>query len=63
MRPLFDPLLALRLQMLQRAVTLAAESLKVLEHQLTDGGQTQDVKVGGKSPPSGRSALAFLPQN
>lgn len=27
-------------------VTLAAESLKVLERQLMDGGQIQDVKVG-----------------
>uniref|UniRef100_A0A3Q3VZY5 Nucleolar protein 6 n=1 Tax=Mola mola TaxID=94237 RepID=A0A3Q3VZY5_MOLML len=33
------------IQMLQRAMTLAAESLKVLEHQLMDGGQTQDVRV------------------
>lgn len=32
--------------MLQRVVTLAAESLKVLERQLVDGGQIQDVKVG-----------------
>lgn len=34
--------------MLQRVVTLAAESLKVLECQLMDGGQIQDVKVGVK---------------
>lgn len=34
--------------MLQRVVALAAESLKVLEHQLMDGGQIQDVKVGTK---------------
>lgn len=34
--------------MLQRVVMLAAESLKVLEHQLMDGGQIQDVKVGVK---------------
>lgn len=43
-------LLVLLLQMLQRAATLAAESLKVLEGQLTDGGQTQDVRVSGESP-------------
>lgn len=35
-------------QMLQRVVMLAAESLKVLEHQLMDGGQIQDVRVGIK---------------
>ena len=34
--------------MLQRAMTLAAESLKVLERQLMDGGQTQDVRVSIK---------------
>lgn len=34
--------------MLQRVVMLAAESLKVLEHQLMDGSQTQDVRVGTK---------------
>lgn len=39
--------------MLQRVVALAAESLKVLEHQLMDGGQIQDVKVSFK--PRGRS--------
>lgn len=33
-------------QMLHRVVMLAAESLKVLEHQLMDGGQVQDVRVG-----------------
>lgn len=33
-------------QMLQRVVMLAAESLKVLEHQLMDGSQMQDVRVG-----------------
>lgn len=37
-----------RLQMLQRVVMVAAESLKVLEHQLMDGGQKQDVRVGKK---------------
>lgn len=34
--------------MLHRVVMLAAESLKVLEHQLMDGGQMQDVRVGLK---------------
>lgn len=34
--------------MLQRVVTLAAESLKLLERQLMDGGQIQDVKVGSE---------------
>ena len=38
------------LQMMQRAVMLAAESLKVLESQLKDGSQIQDVKVGSKRP-------------
>lgn len=37
------------LKMLQRAVMVAAESLKVLEHQLMDGGQIQDVRVGKSS--------------
>lgn len=37
--------------MLQRVVMLAAESLKVLEPQLMDGGQVQDVKVGVKRSP------------
>lgn len=36
-------------QMLQRVMVVAAESLKVLEHQLMDGSQTQDVRVGKKS--------------
>lgn len=34
--------------MLQRAMVLAAESLKVLEDQLMDGSQVQDVRVGTK---------------
>ncbi|TNM89755.1 hypothetical protein fugu_003989 [Takifugu bimaculatus] len=38
------------IQMLQRVVTLAAESLKVLECQLMDGGQIQDVKVVLRPP-------------
>lgn len=33
-------------QMLQRVIMVAAESLKVLEHQLIDGSQKQDVRVG-----------------
>lgn len=41
-------ILAVCPQMLQRVVMLAAESLKVLEHQLMDGGQIQDVRVGIK---------------
>lgn len=32
--------------MLQRVMTVAAESLRVLEHQLMDGSQIQDVRVG-----------------
>lgn len=36
----------LRLQMLQRVVVVAAESLKLLEHQLMDREQIQDVRVG-----------------
>ncbi|XP_068616860.1 nucleolar protein 6 [Brachionichthys hirsutus] len=37
-------------QMLQRVVLLAAESLKVLERQLMDGGQIQDVRVVLRPP-------------
>lgn len=33
------------LQMLQRVVMVAAESLKELERQLMDAGQIQDVRV------------------
>ncbi|XP_031592054.2 nucleolar protein 6 [Oreochromis aureus] len=33
------------IQMLQRVIMVAAESLKVLEHQLIDGSQKQDVRV------------------
>lgn len=36
----------LRLQMLQRVIMVAAESLKVLEGQLMNSSQTQDVRVG-----------------
>lgn len=35
-------------QMLQRVIMVAAESLKVLEHQLMDGSQIQDVRVSKK---------------
>ena len=34
--------------MLQRVVMVAAESLKLLEHQLMDSNQTQDVRVSRK---------------
>uniref|UniRef100_A0A667YY51 Nucleolar protein 6 n=1 Tax=Myripristis murdjan TaxID=586833 RepID=A0A667YY51_9TELE len=37
-------------QMLQRVVMVAAESLKVLESQLMDGNQTQDVRVALRPP-------------
>ncbi|XP_008286956.1 nucleolar protein 6 [Stegastes partitus] len=37
-------------QMLQRVMTVAAESLKVLEQQLMDGSQLQDVKVAMRPP-------------
>lgn len=36
------------LQMLLRVVMVAAESLKLLEHQLMDGDQIQDVRVRTK---------------
>lgn len=37
-------------QMLQRVMLVAAESLKVLERQLMDGSQTQDVRVVMRPP-------------
>lgn len=37
-------------QMLQRVMMVAAESLKVLEHQLMDGDQKQDVRVIMRPP-------------
>ncbi|XP_010776963.1 nucleolar protein 6 [Notothenia coriiceps] len=37
-------------QMLQRVVMVAAESLKLLEHQLMDSNQTQDVRVVMRPP-------------
>lgn len=45
--------------MLQRVVMLAAESLMVLEHQLMDGDQIQDVRVG-KSSRLFSTLLSFL---
>lgn len=50
-----------RLKMLQRVVMVAAESLKVLEHQLMDGGQIQDTKVGKKALESSHLLTAPLP--
>ncbi|XP_029019148.2 nucleolar protein 6 [Betta splendens] len=38
------------IQMLQRVVIVAAESLKVLEQQLMDGSQMQDVRVALRPP-------------
>ncbi|XP_047448023.1 nucleolar protein 6 [Mugil cephalus] len=38
------------IQMLQRVMTVAAESLKVLESQLMDGSQIQDVRVVMRPP-------------
>lgn len=51
------------LQMLQRVVMLAAESLKVLEHQLMDGGQIQDVKVGARHLKSAHSVFFVMVQH
>lgn len=51
------------LQMLQRVVMLAAESLKVLERQLMDGGQIQDVKVGVKRLKSAHSFSFIMVQH
>ncbi|XP_034025956.1 nucleolar protein 6 [Thalassophryne amazonica] len=47
-------------QMLQRAVMVAAESLKVLEHQLMDGDQTQDVRVVMRPPLDAYDVLIHL---
>ncbi|CAG5922329.1 unnamed protein product [Menidia menidia] len=47
-------------QMLQRAMTVAAESLKVLEHQLTDSSQTQDVRVIMRPPLDAYDVLIHL---
>ncbi|XP_068994430.1 nucleolar protein 6 [Embiotoca jacksoni] len=47
-------------QMLQRAMTVAAESLKVLERQLMDGSQTQDVRVAMRPPLDAYDVLIHL---
>ncbi|KAK0147285.1 Nucleolar protein 6 [Merluccius polli] len=48
------------IQMLQRAVMVAAESLKVLEPQLKDGNQIQDVKVAMRPPLEAYDVLIHL---
>ncbi|XP_058491620.1 nucleolar protein 6 [Solea solea] len=47
-------------QMLQRVVIVAAESLKVLEHQLMDGSQIQDVRVVMRPPLEDYDVLIHL---
>ncbi|XP_037114528.1 nucleolar protein 6 [Syngnathus acus] len=47
-------------QILQRVVMLAAESLKVLEHQLMDGSQIQDVRVVMRPPLEAYDVLIHL---
>uniref|UniRef100_A0A671YCJ4 Nucleolar protein 6 n=1 Tax=Sparus aurata TaxID=8175 RepID=A0A671YCJ4_SPAAU len=47
-------------QILQRVVMLAAESLKVLEQQLMDGGQIQDVRVVMRPPLDAYDVLIHL---
>uniref|UniRef100_A0A8D3E2S2 Nucleolar protein 6 n=1 Tax=Scophthalmus maximus TaxID=52904 RepID=A0A8D3E2S2_SCOMX len=47
-------------QMLQRAVMVAAESLKILERQLMDGSQTQDVRVVMRPPLDAYDVLIHL---
>ncbi|XP_060893920.1 nucleolar protein 6 [Labrus mixtus] len=47
-------------QMLQRIVMVAAESLKVLEHQLMDGSQIQDVRVVMRPPLEAYDVLIHL---
>ncbi|XP_074526984.1 nucleolar protein 6 [Halichoeres trimaculatus] len=47
-------------QMLQRVVMMAAESLKVLEQQLMDGSQIQDVKVVMRPPLDAYDVLIHL---
>nr|XP_057926598.1 nucleolar protein 6 [Doryrhamphus excisus] len=47
-------------QMLQRVMVVAAESLKVLEHQLMDGGQIQDVRVVMRPPLDAYDVLIYL---
>ncbi|XP_037536415.1 nucleolar protein 6 [Nematolebias whitei] len=48
------------IQMLQRVMLVAAESLKVLEHQLMDGSQTQDVRVIMRPPLDAYDVLIHL---
>ncbi|XP_061762246.1 nucleolar protein 6 [Nerophis ophidion] len=48
------------IQMLQRVILVAAESLKVLEHQLMDGGQIQDVRVALRPPLDAYDVLIHL---
>ncbi|XP_061528233.1 nucleolar protein 6 [Phycodurus eques] len=47
-------------QILQRVVMVAAESLKVLEHQLMDGSQIQDVRVAMRPPLDAYDVLIHL---
>ncbi|XP_077378233.1 nucleolar protein 6 isoform X2 [Festucalex cinctus] len=47
-------------QMLQRVVMVAAESLKVLEHQLMDNSQIQDVRVVMRPPLEAYDILIHL---
>ncbi|MED6248043.1 hypothetical protein ATANTOWER_025024 [Ataeniobius toweri] len=47
-------------QMLQRAMMVAAESLKVLEHQLMDGSQIQDMRVIMRPPLDAYDVLIHL---
>ncbi|XP_076015910.1 nucleolar protein 6 isoform X2 [Genypterus blacodes] len=47
-------------QMLQRVMMVAAESLKVLELQLTDGSQIQDVRVAMRPPLDAYDVLIHL---
>ncbi|XP_017283451.1 nucleolar protein 6 isoform X2 [Kryptolebias marmoratus] len=48
------------IQMLQRVMMVAAESLKVLEHQLIDGSQMQDVRVIMRPPLDAYDVLIHL---
>ncbi|XP_077571803.1 nucleolar protein 6 [Stigmatopora nigra] len=47
-------------QMLQRVVMVAAESLKVLENQLMDGNQIQDIRVAMRPPLDAYDVLIHL---
>uniref|UniRef100_A0A7N8YJ63 Nucleolar protein 6 n=1 Tax=Mastacembelus armatus TaxID=205130 RepID=A0A7N8YJ63_9TELE len=48
------------IQMLQRVVMVAAESLNVLEHQLIDGSQMQDIRVVMRPPLDAYDVLIHL---